>query len=438
MLAGCTGGTITSNVGDGAASDVRSGPDGQASGDTRLSGDPSFPGGEPHPMGDLGPDIIDAVIAAMPENSWKSLPNTPMAAVCPTSLNHYSCDYVMAAWGGGAYDSVRDRLIIFGGGHADSFYNNVFAFDLSTSQWLRLTELPTPLDNLPDGTALPAAFTDIRIESCGLYPKTLSLNIPAEWLTPTGYLEHARCDEPSIAAQLDPQQPRSVHSYGNIAYSPTTQAFYNLGSSALFQSGQCTAVRMMAFDFDTQLWSRKADNVHIQIGGASATAGNGHIFYIVNGGLYEYDPNADTWTTHESGAAAESYYAGAAVDTVRNHLLVTDDGQHLQQWALGTIDLPLTSIATTGLSAPLNSQLGFEYVTSLDRFVAWAGGSTVYFLHPTTLAWTAVTTGGDAPGEFPSNGVYGRIRYSPRHNVLVLARSTSENVLLYKLPATAP
>ena len=96
------------------------------------------------------------------------------------------------------------------------------------------------------------------------------------------------------------------------------------------------------------------------------------------------------------------------------------------------------AITSTGLSAPLRSQLGFEYVRGLDRFVAWTGGRDLAWLDPATNTWVTSTTTGDDPGAFPPNGVYGRIRYSPLRNVLVLARSTTGDVLIYKPPGIAP
>lgn len=387
---------------------------------------------------DAGTGPIDAVLAAMPPNSWKALPGTRMDAVCPRSTSHYACDMVMEAWGGGAFDSLRDRLIIFGGGHADSFFNNVFAFDLASMAWRRHTDLPAPLDGLADGAPIPAAFYDKSPETCGLYPRANSFNVPPAWLSPSGYVLPDKCDAPTIASQLDDQQPRSTHTYGNVAFSSATGFFYNLGSSALYPSGQATSRRVMAFDFSTGRWLRKADNAGIQIGGTSASDAQGRLYYARNGGLARYEALTDAWESLPSGAATASYYSGAAVDTSRNRLLVTSDGVTLQQWDLAAGGVPRTAITSTGLSAPLRSQLGFEYVRGLDRFVAWTGGRDLAWLDPATNTWVTSTTTGDDPGAFPPNGVYGRIRYSPLRNVLVLARSTTGDVLIYKPPGIAP
>ena len=76
---------------------------------------------------------------------------------------------------GAAYDTVRDRLVVFGGGHADSADNALYVFDLNTLQWSRLND--------------PALRTD-----------------PTDTLQATGYY-------PDANGQPDLQQPRAGHSY---------------------------------------------------------------------------------------------------------------------------------------------------------------------------------------------------------------------------------
>jgi hypothetical protein len=376
---------------------------------------------------------IDAVIAQMPPGSWKDLPGTQMSDVCPPPYEHYGCDAVMSAWSGGAFDSVRDRLVIFGGGHSDSYYNNVFAFDLASMTWLRMTELPAGVT----GTDVPPVFQDKRIETCGLYPSGSTLTIPDAWLTPTGYLSYDKCDDPSIAPQLDPQQPRSRHTYGDVAFSAATGHFYLLGAVALYPSGQSGTARVMSFDFASKQWSRVADNPSPGFG-ASAADENGHIWYIGGSGkLLDYDPTADTWTPQASDAMG-SYYAGAAVDTKRHTLVLTADGLKLTTYAIGQAGAPVTTVTTTGLSAPPGQAPGLEYDPVLDRFVAWAGGQTVYFIDPQTWQVKAVQGTGDVATPAAQNGTFGRFRYSPARDVFVGVNATQGDVFIYKPPAAAP
>jgi hypothetical protein len=377
---------------------------------------------------------LDTMIAQMVPGTWRELPCTQMANVCPQPFNHYQCEAELIAWSGAAFDRTREQLVIFGGGHSDGYYSSLFAFDLASARWRRWTDLPAGMTG--DGAA--PAFSDKRLETCGLYPRTPNLCLPSAWLTPSGYLDPAHCEDPAILTQLDPQAPRSAHTYGNLAFSSATGHFYILGSVGLYPSGQSGAARVDAFDFGARQWSRAAPNPSPGYG-TSATDAQGIIWYVSsNGGpLLRFDPTADQWTP-ASAQAVHGYYGAADVDTARNSLLITSDGLDLATYALSSAGATRTDLRSTGLAGALPGSPGLAYVPGLDRFVAWSGGSTVFFLDPTTWAWKSVQAAGDTPGPAASNGTYGRFRYSPGHHVLIGVSSTQQNVFLYKPPTSAP
>ena len=431
-IAGSTGG-----AGQGGA--VTGGTGGSASGaggslaDAGAGGASGAGSSVAGAAGVAGAGSLDDVIAAMPPGSWKELPGTDLAKVCPPG-NHYPCDAVVSAWSGGALDDVHDRLVVFGGGHGDSPYNNLFTFDLHDGVWKRWTDLPAGMT----GDSIPAIYQDKRVESCGLYPAVSALQIPDAWLTPTGYLDPARCDDPSIVPQLDPQQPRSTHTYGNVAFSAATGRFYNLGSVAMYPSGQARANRLLGFDFTTGLWVRGKDSPESGYG-TSATDDKGLVWYVGQDGghLTHYDPAADAWTKH--GASASGfYYAGGAVDTKRRHFVLTRDGSTVTVYDLAQPDKDPAKVTTSGLATALAQAPGFEAVPSLDRLVAWSGGRTLHWLDPATWTWTSVEGTGDDPGPSAMNGTFGRFRHSPKRGVFVVVNEASKNVSLYKLPAAAP
>lgn len=393
---------------------------------------PGVDAGDAPDAGGIVPGPVDAVIAAMPAGSWKELPATAMADVCPAPLSSYACEAVMIAWSGGAYDSLRDRLVVWGGGHADSPYNNVFTFDLASMKWKRWTELPAGMT----GDTTPDVFKDKRVETCGLYPKVATLTIDPTLLTPSGYVKPEKCDDPAITAQLDPQQPRSAHTYGNVAFSKATGRFYLVGSIGTYPSGQASTTRVMGFDFATSQWTRGANNPVVDYGTSAADA-NGHIWYVGPRKLHEYDPKADTWTAHAPDGAGY-YYAGADVDTKRSILAMTANGTSVSTYALGEATKTQATITTTGLGAPMGPAVGFAYSPVLDRFVAWSGGQKAAVLDLQTAKWTEIAGTGDDPGVQASNGTYGRFRYSPARNVFVVVSGTKRNVFLWKPPAVAP
>ncbi|QSQ18998.1 hypothetical protein JY651_27010 [Pyxidicoccus parkwayensis] len=400
-------------------------------GDAGTDGGTGVDSGVPD-AGGIEPGPIDAIIAAMPEGSWKELPNTQMADVCPAPYSSYPCEAVMIAWSGGAYDSLRDRLVVWGGGHDDSPYNNVFTFDLASMKWKRWTELPAGMT----GNSVTPVMRDKRVETCGLYPSVTSLDIPDAGLTATGYVRPELCEDPSILSQLDAQQPRSAHMYGNVAFSEASGRFYVLGSVAIYPSGQSGTQRVSGFDFATGRWVRGANNPVVDYG-ASAADARGHIWYIGSRKLHEYDPVADTWTAHASNGAGY-YYAGAAVDTKRNILALVREGTTVSTYALGTPGKTQATVTTTGLSAAVGGAPGLAYSPVLDRFVAYPGGRKLAVLDLQAARWVEVTGTGDDPGPAAANGTYGRFRYSPTRNVFVVVNGTRRNVFIWKPPSTAP
>ena len=67
-------------------------------------------------------------LTAIPENTWEKVAGF---APAPTGILAYS---------GGVYDSVHHQFLIFGGGHADYWGNEVCAFSPATLTWRRMYE----------------------------------------------------------------------------------------------------------------------------------------------------------------------------------------------------------------------------------------------------------------------------------------------------------
>jgi hypothetical protein len=386
--------------------------------------------GEPDSGLDAGgfvPGPVDDLLAALPSNSWLELPDSEMRAVCPQPLSSYNCGSVQSAWSGGAYDTRRDRLVVFGGGHGDSFYNQLFAFDLGQMKWQRLTEMP------PGATSSTPteAMKYIPIEPCGYYPKA-PITVPPDKLNPAGtYIRYEECDSPEIRALLDDQQPRSSHTYSKCIYDPVEDRFCYPGGG-YYPSAQAGGPRVPCFSFSTGHWTRIAD-VPRSSRGASAVDASGHFWSLPNetGKLLEYVPASDTWVSHASYTHSGGYLTGD-VDRKRHHLLVLSDAG-VRRFDLSAPSQPGELLTTTGDLAPSEGKAGFVYADGLDRFVAWSGGADVYLLDPETSVWTRRTPGGaTVPGPPLTNGTYGRFRYSPLRGVFVLTNGVDKNVFVYK------
>lgn len=93
-----------------------------------------------------------------PTLGWHTLAGTalkpthcPSAATYPNQQGASGCQDVTAGWSGGAFDSARNRLIVFGGGHAGYYGNELYAIDLDTLTSSRLTD-PGPVGQIADPT----------------------------------------------------------------------------------------------------------------------------------------------------------------------------------------------------------------------------------------------------------------------------------------------
>jgi hypothetical protein len=114
------------------------------------------------------------VSAVDPENDPTANPNYPAMSPWAGSEGQAA---VMNDWAGEAYDIARNRLMIWGGGHGGYAGNEVYAFDLNSGVWSRITD---PYANI--------------VEDSAYYP------VP-------------------VGASL---QPASTHSYDHLEYLPTS------------------------------------------------------------------------------------------------------------------------------------------------------------------------------------------------------------------------
>jgi hypothetical protein len=380
---------------------------------------------------------VDEIISAMPTNSWKMLSDTPMKNACPQPYNYWLCSAVISAWSGGAYDAARDKMVIYGGGHADSFYNNVFAFDLASMSWSRLTEMGGGATSEQAG----AGWDDIRAESCVFYPKG-PMTLPDTVLNANGYIRYDACFSEPVLSQLDLQQPRSSHTYGGV-FIDARGRYCSIGET-YFRIAQAGSPVSICLDPTTRIWSRIADRpARVGARGQTAVAAGGQVWSVAGEGGYigRYDPVANTWARY--GYNNYDAYGGTDIDRKRNHLYVLHrDGNGIysvRRWNLNdatslTAQQTYSVVPTIGTtpSADLGPNPGFVYVDSKDMFYAWGGGQDIYRFNPATSEWSRINGGGDNPGAQSQWGTFGRWRYSPTRGVFVLVNNVKQNVFLYK------
>ena len=380
---------------------------------------------------------VDAVIAAMPPNSWKRLTGTQMGEVCPPPYQNYYCTSVVTAWSGGAFDNRRDRMLVYGGGHSDSYYNNIFSFDLASMTWSRLNEMPPHTDGDTPGPG----WNDKRFETCGFYPKG-EISLPADFpLTASGYVRPQDCFVEPVLSQLDLQQPRSSHTYGKVLYDTIRDRYCYVGGGN-YPSAQTDSYVAVCFDPVASLWERVAERPYKATGrGQAAVDAQGLWWYVTDGNanILRYDPNANAWT--EFGNVNFEAGGGTDIDRLRRHLYAMVPAG--SSYVLRRFDLnnevslrarpAYTQLSNViGMPSNLGTRPGFVYADGLDRFYVWGGGGDVHVFDPQTSQWSVIVGSGEVPGAQQRNGTYGRWRYSNARKVFVLVNATNEDVYLFK------
>jgi MYXO-CTERM domain-containing protein len=325
--------------------------------------------------------------ADMPENSWLALPNTKLDAVQAdpgmyAALQGNGFYTIVDAWNGAVLDTKRMRLVIWGGGHNDYYGNEMYAFDIATSGWSRLTD-PTEDwtdcgDPNPDGTA------------------------------------------------------NSRHTYNGMAYLEHADRFWVSGGALNCTSGSCGADITWTFDFDTASWQNMQPAGSHTTGcenNAAYDPASQRVYFGDQAGLYSYSYDDNAWTKHNDD---NLYAMTSTVDTKRGLLVLAGSG-NVYAYAIGAGDFSQQVWSTTGGDALVaKSSPGLAYDPTTDRVVGWAGGP-VYVLDPETKQFTSY----DPPGApaAPEQGMFGRFRYVPTVNAFIAVTATDEDVHFYKLSA---
>jgi hypothetical protein len=334
--------------------------------------------------------LMAASPADMPANSWLEIPHsllkavTPDMAVYPKIRGNTGPASVVVAWSGAALDTKRSRLILWGGGHADYHGNELYAFDVPTLAWQRIT------DPFPD------PVHDQQINADGT--------------------------------------PNARHTYNGLAYIAHADRFFACGG-ALSGKGFALCDTTWTYDFAVKAWETHRPGDHAPGGGIGHCCAydpvSKRVFFGNGKGLFAYTFDTDSWVQLTGDAF---YYITLAVDPKRR-LLVGVGNKSMISYDLTKGDVVRRALVTSGGDAFIAAgNPGFEYDPVADRMVGWVKG-TVYVLDDETWTWKV----NDVPGgpQDSPNGTYGRWRYVPAVNAFILVTAWDADVFFYKLTAAA-
>ncbi len=307
-------------------------------------------------------------------------------------------------YSGLVYDSNAHQLLMFGGGHATTMTDTVFAFDLTTSLAWRELYLPTP---------------------CA---KMISSNLD----TPTGAWK-------SGTSGPYPR-PLAAHTYDLLAFAPVQNEFVMI--SRLFNGGYCSTVGndvggpVAHFDLDAQTWSFTTAH---PVGGSTIDASeldpvSGKVLIFGGQGLGFYDLTTRLFTLNvdalnggtlktSQGGTADLSALGYANDLV--YFPPTDTfyyfarGSPVVTYALKLNRANLTAstldrVTTTGPTSD-HQNPGYSY-DSLNQIIG--GGienDHIFIFEPPTNTWASHAINGGSPG----TQAFLAIGYDPVNNVFV-------------------
>ena len=287
--------------------------------------------------------------------------------------------------------------MLWGGGHEDYAGNEVYAFDLASLRWERLTQ--------------PAAVDRERTDT---------------------YADGS---------------PRARHTYNYIEFVPSIGRLVSFGGAALYPHGSSSTRRISEFDPRSRTWAtgQRAD---VPAGGnmigshARLDPVSGDVFFLggQRAALMRYSPADDRWRTGWEPRHVR-VHATAAVDPVRRAYVLVGSGNATPQVLKWDLDRPGSSVDLRTLTSG-DKQIEHAYAPGFDfhprsrLFVAWNGGAAVYVLDPDRWQWTrreAASGNLHDPGTPLSTGTYGRFRYVPGLDLFVLMNGVKRNVFVYRL-----
>ncbi len=341
-------------------------------------------------------------IAAIQQSGWQEMPGTDLKSVCPakgfngTDYNFsFYCQNVTAAWNGGAFDSKRNRLYIWGGGHTDYMGNEMYALDIDQGKMQRLTAPATPIaESMPDKT-------------------------------------------PSELMPFDGSQPNSRHVYDAMVYIPGADRVWTF-SGSLAMSGKTDRITWI-FNPNTNAWKRVQPKGQLPQGNygivSAYNPNTGKVVFHDQRGLYTYQYSEDGGVyTRLVSDQDYGIHLSAEFDPERNVFVMIGGGQAFYYDLSPGKSHVRRRLNAKGDTEIINSQgPGLVYDPQLKQLVAWAGGNKVYMLDMDNRIWTAVSQPGE-PGPAICNGTYGRWAYSAKSGKYVVYNWYENNAYALRLP----
>lgn len=338
---------------------------------------------------------------------WTEIANTKISDV---AINYPSSIFVVVAWSGAIWDSFRNRMIIWGGGHGDYSGNEQYAVNLG-------------------GTPSATRISDPGSGGCS---------------QPT-------CDGGVTA--------NARHTYHVITYMANIDSMF-VFSGALSGDG-FGDLDTWLYHYSTSSWQQLFPSGPIPATSPSGGSGigpcseydsaTGKVFVWDGSSLYSWDHTTNAYTGLYISANGWASTGVCTIDPGRRRMYILDTNDHMLKYldlASGGDPRHVVTPQPTGATAWLMGDT-MAYDSSTTNFVSWTGGNNVYTYDPDTNVSTGYTgfTGGPTSGcpegtctvnAEQDRGTYGRWQYAPSLNAFVVVNSINENAFTFSLGAPPP
>lgn len=331
---------------------------------------------------------VPEALSNLQPGQWLELPNTKIRSVLPDPLPQGDPAAIVTARGSGTADTLRSRLLVWGGG-AEYYGNEVYALDLPTLSIQRVVD------------------------------------------------PSARTAESTCTSALPDGTPTARRPHDGLTYMAHADAFFSNGGAL----APCTGGNGSTWlhDFATGTWTdKKPMGMPNYAFGVMAKYDpvTRRVFLAVGDSVYTYSAETNTGTRLRVSPMLLDTRLTSVIDPKRHVMVAVGNGVQVINLNAGQDDSYLIrDVATTNAPAFVISRQapGLAYDPVSDRIVAWHGGSNVYTLNLDTLEWTQVASGAGPTAAGQPNGTYGRWAYIPLYNVFALVNSIDQNAWVFRL-----
>lgn len=347
---------------------------------------------------------------------WFQIPNTALSSVVPNPVPLGSPNAKIVAWNGA---TLRRNGSVYmlgaAGGHSDYAGNevDVLALNVATPQW---------------------------VQRKGPTPNAYIIGAPAQF-----YLQ-----EPD-----GKYRPSDTHTYYATQFIDSLDRMIVFASPGISGIGGTMpsgfpyqgANRSFSFNYATGDWD-SPDYISPYTAGGDFTAAltvkhpiTGDVYMSRNGatgGWWKWTASTNSWSSSNgSGGWAEINYSGAAIDPVRNRMLIVGDYAGTYRPRVRNLDGSEVAVTFGGLgldALKLSGYPGMVFDEANDAYlIFFNSGSTISVRRVNASTWSvdnpALT--GTAPAA-RQNGIQNSVQYVPELGGVVIANSYTGNVFFMR------